>query len=55
MYDDDPDEWWATLAPDRKASIKRWLTGTKPQPTPEELGLVPMIDERAQVREEAKP
>jgi hypothetical protein len=52
---DDPDEWWATLSSSRKASIRRWLTGEKPPPTPEELGLVPILDEQGQVLEEALP
>jgi hypothetical protein len=55
MHDDDPDTWWATLGAERKASIKRWLTGAKPPPSPEELGLLPMIREDGEVVDEAKP
>jgi hypothetical protein len=51
----DDDEWWASLAPSRKASIRRWLTGTKPEPSPEELGLEPMLNESLEAREEALP
>jgi hypothetical protein len=52
---DDDDEWWAGLTATRKASIRRWLTGVKPPPTPEELGLEPILDENGAVRKEALP
>jgi hypothetical protein len=52
----DDDEWWAGLAATRKASIRRWLTGgDKPPPSPEELGLEPILDEALQPRAEAMP
>lgn len=53
---DDDDAWWAGLAATRKASIRRWLTGgEKPPPSPEELGLEPILDEALEPRAEAMP